>query len=77
MEIVRLKSCDFEEAIDFLDFVFSKAYSPTHFRKMLPLCYQPTDEHMSHNFAIRENGKIRAIVGLFQLKFRLATKFST
>ncbi len=71
MEIVRLKSCDFEEAIDFLDFVFSKAYSPTHFRKMLPLCYQPTDEHMSHNFAIRENGKIRAIVGLFPAQIQV------
>lgn len=65
MELVRLKASEFEEAIDFLDLVFSRAYGPTHFSEMLPLCYQPTEEHMAHNFAIRESGRLRAIVGLF------------
>lgn len=70
MELVRLNASDFEEATDFLDFVFSSAYGPTHFKQMLPLCYQPTDEHMSHNFAVRENGRIRAIVGLFPMEIQ-------
>lgn len=65
MEIVRLKATDFEEALDLLNLVFSQTYAPTNFATMLPLLYQPTDEHMRCNFAVREDGKIRAIVGLF------------
>ncbi len=71
MEIVKLRACDYDDALDFLDFVFSKAYGPTHFGAMLPLCYRPTDEHMGHNFAVRENGKIRGIVGLFPAQLRV------
>jgi len=65
MGIIRLKASDFDEALDFLNLVFSRAYAPTCFEKMLPLIYRPTDEHMRCNFAVRENGRIRAIVGLF------------
>ena len=71
MEIVKLRACDYDDALDFLDFVFSKAYGPTHFGTMLPLCYRPTDEHMGHNFAVRENGKIRGIVGLFPAQVKV------
>lgn len=74
MEIVKLKAEDYNDALDFLDFVFSKAYAPTHFGKMLPLLYQPTDEHMKHNFAIRENGRIRGIVGLFPAKVKVGNE---
>ncbi len=65
MEVVRLLERDYEEATDFLDLVFSKAYAPSDFRKLLPLYYQPNDEKMRCNFAIREAGRIRAIVGSF------------
>ena len=71
MEIVKLRACDYDDALDFLDFVFSKAYGPTHFGAMLPLCYRPTDEHMGHNFAVRENRKIRGIVGLFPAQVKV------
>ncbi|MBS7316232.1 MAG: GNAT family N-acetyltransferase [Clostridiaceae bacterium] len=72
MELVRLTARDFEEAIDFLDLVFSSAYCPMHFAKLLPRCYQPTDESMRCNFAVRENGRIRAIVGLFPAEVQAA-----
>lgn len=65
MEIIRLRASDFEEAMDLINLVFSQAYAPSCFEKMLPLLYQPTDSHMRRNFALRENGKLRAIVGLF------------
>lgn len=74
MELVQLSASDFEEALDFLDLVFSTAYAPTRFGNMLPLLYQPTDEDMQHNFAIREHGRIRAIVGMFPSQIQVGSK---
>ena len=74
MELVQLSASDFEEALDFLDLVFSTAYAPTHFGNMLPILYQPTDEDMQHNFAIREHGRIRAIVGMFPSQIQAGSK---
>jgi GNAT superfamily N-acetyltransferase len=68
-EIVRLSAADFEEAMDFMNLVFS-GYSPTDFAKLLPLLYRPTEEHMACNYAIRQRGRIRAVVGLFPLQWQ-------
>ncbi len=69
-EIFQLKGGDFEEAMDFLNLVFS-AYSPHDFKTMLPSIYRPTDAHMECNFAIKTEGRIRAIVGLFPILLRV------
>ncbi len=71
MELVQLKAADFENAIDFMDMVFSRAHAPTRFTEILPILYQPTDEDMQHNFAVKENGKIRAIVGMFPAEIKV------
>ena len=55
-------SRDFEDAIDFMNLVFS-AHGPIDFTQLLPALYQPTDEQMGWNWAVRENGRIRAVVG--------------
>jgi predicted N-acetyltransferase YhbS len=68
-EIVRLRAADFEEGLDFLNLVFS-GYSPTDFAKLLPVLYRPTDQHMGCNYAIRQQGRIRAVVGLFPLQWQ-------
>jgi len=65
MQIQRLSVNDFEESMDFLNLVFSQTYGPMDFEKMLPRLYKPTDEHMKHNLVVRDNGKIRALVGLY------------
>jgi len=64
-EITRLCGSDYDEAIDFLDLVFSSAHGPHNFATLLPGSYRPTDEHMNCNYAIRRNGRLRAIVGMF------------
>ena len=71
MELIRLSACDYEDATDFLNMVFSTAHCPMEFRSMIPLIYQPTEEKMRCNFAVRENGKIRAIVGLFPAEMQV------
>lgn len=68
--IIQLRADDFEEAMDFLNLVFS-AHGPHDFAKLLPLLYRPTEAHMACNFAIRQQGRIRAIVGLFPLRWQV------
>ena len=65
MKIERLSAKDFEEAMDFINMVFSMAHCPFDFAKFLPRLYQPTDEHMSRNLVVRENGRIRGLVGMY------------
>ncbi|MCC7262223.1 MAG: GNAT family N-acetyltransferase [Candidatus Latescibacteria bacterium] len=68
--IIQLKAADFDEGLDFLNLVFS-GHAPTDFAKLLPVLYRPTDEHLGCNFAIRQQGRIRAVVGLFPLEWQV------
>ena len=68
--VVRLAGADFDEAIAFLDGVFGE-HRPHDFATLLPSIYQPCDELMSCNHALREEGRIRAIVGLFPIDWQV------
>lgn len=63
--IEQLKKEHFEEALDFINMVFSLASRPTNFNVILPDLYQPTDVHMSCHHVIREKGRIKALVGIY------------
>ncbi|MBN1465247.1 GNAT family N-acetyltransferase [candidate division KSB1 bacterium] len=68
--IVQLTAGDYENAIDFLNLVFSVHY-PIDFPRVLPKLYKPTDDCMSMNYAIKRHGKIRAIVGLYPIELHV------
>lgn len=65
-EIVRLTSVDYEQAVDFLDLVFSQAKKPHHFEKMLSRLAMP--DAMTHHFALKRDGRIRAMLGVYPLE---------
>jgi predicted acetyltransferase len=65
--IVQLTANDFEDAMDFINLVFS-VYFPIDFPQILPKLYKPSDEYMAHNFAIKRHGKIRAMIGVFPIE---------
>lgn len=69
-DVVQLTGADFDEAIAFLDGVFGE-HRPHDFATLLPSIYQPCDELMSCNHALREDGRIRAIVGLFPIDWQV------
>ncbi len=69
-ELVQLRAEDFEDTMDFMNLVFS-AHGPIDFTQLLPALYQPNDELMGHNWAVRENGRIRAVVGSFPMQWQL------
>ena len=65
--VERLKANDFEELLDFLNLVFSQAYSPHDFLTFLPRLFAPTDASMQNHFVVKKNGRIRAVVGLYPM----------
>ncbi len=69
-QIVRLDADDFEEALDFINLVFS-AYEPHDFERLLPKLYRPTDEAMARHLAVKRDGKIRAIVGVYPIELHI------
>lgn len=73
-EIVRLTEEDYEEAVDFINYVFSYAHNPHDFPAILPKLYAPGSGAMPHHFAIRKNGRIRAMVGAFPLTLQAGSR---
>lgn len=69
-EIIQLCAGDFDEAIAFLNLVFGE-HAPHDFANLLPSIYQPTDAHMRCNYAVRDAGRLSAVVGAFPIDWRV------
>lgn len=68
MEIVRLKAEDYDELLALYNLVFTKQNQRLmDFTKELPRMWVPDDEHMGKHFAVKENGKICAVLGIYPL----------
>jgi len=68
--IIQLSADDFEEAMDFLDLVFS-THGVHDIARQMPLFYRPQERLMSCNYAIRRHGRLRAIVSLFPFEWHV------
>lgn len=67
--IFKLGASDFDEAIAHLSLVFNDP----NFAQLVPSLYEPTDQHMGCNLAVRRNGRIAAIVGVFPIDWVVGT----
>lgn len=65
-KVERLTAKDYDELLHLLNTVFHKEEGNT-FDVFLPVMWERTDERMSKHLAIRENGKIVAVVGVYPL----------
>lgn len=65
-QIERLKAEDYDELLNVLNRVFDKKEGAT-FDIELPVMWERDDEHMSKHAAIRIDGKIAAVVGIYPL----------
>ncbi len=70
-EISRGTAEQFEEILDFLDFVFSKNSVPHDFQAWYPNLYQKTDESMRNTINLWENGKIKGSILAFPRRMKL------
>jgi predicted N-acetyltransferase YhbS len=58
---------DYEDLIDFCNYVFSHAHEPTDFPALLPKLYRREYFTQGRHYTARENGRIRAVVGAYPL----------
>ena len=65
-KIERLTVNDYDELLGMLNTVFHKPEGNT-FDVFLPVMWERDDEHMSKHIAIKEDGKISAVVGIYPL----------
>lgn len=70
-EISRGTADQFEEIIDFIDFVFSKSSVPHDFPAWYPNLYEKTDESMRNLINLWENGKIKGSILAFPRRLAL------
>jgi predicted N-acetyltransferase YhbS len=68
----KAKPEDFDDTIDFADFVFSHAHASTDFMDLLPKLYKPEYFMESIHYLAREGGKIKAAVGAYPLKIEFS-----
>lgn len=68
-EMKTLHAADYDEAMDFINMVFSMTSRPIDFPIMLPAYYQPDEEHMQNHHALLVDGKIRALIGIYPAMF--------
>ncbi|MBR2615832.1 MAG: GNAT family N-acetyltransferase [Clostridia bacterium] len=64
--IERLGAEDYDELLSMLNTTFRKTEGDT-FDVFLPVMWERDDEHMQKHLAIRENGRIAAVVGVYPL----------
>lgn len=69
-EILRLGAGDFGELVPFLARAFGREETDW-FSANLPALYQPTEERMRCNLALREGGRLAAVAGVFPFAWRV------
>ena len=70
-ELIHLSAADFDEAMDFMNMVFSMSGGSTNFPTLLPKLYRPDESLMHANLAIRRKGRIRAVVGSYPMTLQV------
>lgn len=81
MEIVKLRASDYDECLKVLNVTFTKQNKKLmDFEKELPKMCVRDDAHMGKYVAVKEDGEIRAVVGIYPIKTIIGGKeftFST
>ena len=67
-----LKKTDAEDALDFLNLVFSMAKTPHNFKKSLPKMWEGDLSGVERHLAIKKDGRIKALVGVYPLPTEVA-----
>ncbi len=65
IEYTKATTEDLEDLIDFINMVFSQDHRPHDFKALLPKLYGDHRDTAGCHYIVRENGKIRAAVGVF------------
>ena len=69
----KAKYEDWDDCVDFMEFVFSQAHAPHDFMGVLPKLYKREYFMEGTHYLAREDGRIKALVGAYPLKFEFAS----
>ncbi|MBE5752320.1 MAG: GNAT family N-acetyltransferase [Clostridiales bacterium] len=72
MEIVRLKKENYDELVGLLDYVFTLKNGSSDFQKNMPKMWARDDEHMGKHLAVKEDGKLVSVIGIYPLPVDIA-----
>lgn len=78
--VERLTEKDYDEALYVMNTSFSREGAPAEFREKLPIMWTREKDYMQLHFGVREDGKLKAIIGAYPLPVRVAGRellFST
>ena len=70
VSLETLTARDFPAAMTLLRRAFTE-HGETDFASLLPALYQPTDAHMGRQLALRDDGRLVALLGLFPIDWRV------
>lgn len=61
----------YDEYIDFINYVFGFNGNANDFKKLLPKLYKPEYNPVENSYVVVENGRLRAAVGAYDLKYKI------
>lgn len=64
------KSEEYEDIIDFINYVFSQNECPHDFKKLLPKLYADNRNYAQYHYLIKEDEKIKALICAFPLEYQ-------
>ena len=67
-EYLKGTVADNEDILDFCNYVFSHDGTPTDFVKLVPKYYKKGNEAPNEHFLVKENSKIKSVIGSFNLQ---------
>lgn len=67
----KAKSEEYEDIIDFINYVFSQDQCPHDFKKLLPKLYADGKNYAGFHYLIKEEEKIRALICAMPLSYRI------
>lgn len=74
VEFLKGKKSDYEELVDFANYVFSHNGGKTDFPSILPKLYKKEYDTMENHYIVKEDGKIKAVVGVFPMELMVLDK---
>lgn len=60
----------YDEYMDFINYVFGFNGNTSDFKKLLPKLYKPEDKPVENSYVVLEDGKIKAAVGAYDIKYK-------
>lgn len=74
VEFLKAQNEDFDELVDFINYVFSHDGGGTDFPSLLPKLYRKEYNQTKNHYIVKENGKIKAVVGAFPMELDVLGK---